>query len=138
MCAADGLRQEMRDAKIQDLVRSAWNDQLTRARAFGVTLSGEANREKPRLRRSFALPAPGASCVNKSRREPRRLLEAAGDQFFQFHDVGREFANSFSSLVDRHRIFVELEAKGLFVESDFFSIRSLRDRRVEFAGDWFE
>ena len=51
-----------------------------------------------------------------------RALDSAGDQFLQLHDVGGELANSFSSLVDGHWIFIEFEAKSLFVERDFLGI----------------
>jgi hypothetical protein len=134
ICEVIGIvRQKMRDAQIGTPCSGAVRWSANTNREFvGVTLLGEAKRQAP------AQAELRPTCAGPSRRQPRGRLEAAGDQFFQLHDVGREFANPFRSLVDRHRIFVELETKGLFVESDFFSIRSLGDRRVEFPVNWFK
>jgi hypothetical protein len=55
------------------------------------------------------------------------VIRCGCDQLFQLHDPGRELANSFSRLIDRHGIFIELEAEAFLVEIDFLGIRRLRD-----------
>src|SRR5690242_5563393 len=85
-----------------------------------------------RRSRGGAQPYRATHADTPNTRQPApKWLQSTGNQFLQFDDIGRKLANTFRSLVDCHRIFIEIKAKSLFVERDLFGLRGLSDFRRE-------
>src|ERR1700750_617983 len=66
------------------------------------------------------------------------FAQLARDELFQFHDVGRELANSFGGFFRRHRIVIYKVAEFFFVELELLNVRLLRHLGTEFSLHWFE
>src|SRR3981081_1772206 len=61
-----------------------------------------------------------------SRKTLENRLNLGRNNLFELNDVGREFANTFSSLLHGHRVFVEGETKAFLIEAYLLLIRLLR------------
>jgi hypothetical protein len=56
-----------------------------------------------------------------------------GDELFEFDDVGAEEADAFGGFFGGHRVFVEGEAEGGFVERGFLEVGGRGGGGVELA-----
>src|SRR5438105_12991012 len=65
---------------------------------------------------------------------PTKLFaEAIRDEFFQLHDVGREFADAFRGLLSGHRVLVQTPPEFPLVQFKPLNVGLLRFSRIEFS-----